>query len=169
MRNVFIVVGIGVIAIMIWAVASTYGTSLLSTQAVPVPISTGAVPVSFTELAHGMHSTVSARSNYLITSHSELLALWAIIDAPGQTPAVDFTQNDVIAVFAGNEPAAGYGIKVSQVEDSQSRVVTVLLTKPGVSCLSPHAAVSPYQVIELPKTTLALTHQDQENTVSCLQ
>ncbi|NNM84005.1 protease complex subunit PrcB family protein [Candidatus Parcubacteria bacterium] len=169
MRNIFVVVGIGVIAIVIWMVASTYGAGPLSTQTPSTPSSVAAVPVPFTELAHGMHSTVTARTNYLITSPSELLALWAMIDAPNQPPEVDFTRNDVIAVFAGNEPTAGYDIKVSQVKDSQSRMVTVLLTKPGANCLSPHAVTSPYQVIELSKTALSLAHQDQEDIVSCLQ
>ncbi len=169
MRNIFVVVGIGVAAIAIWMVASTFGAGPLSIQTLSTQNQTTATLVPFTELAHGMHSTVTTRTNYLITSPSELLALWAIIDAPNQPPTVDFARNDVIAVFAGDEPTAGYDIKVSQVKDSQSRMVTVLLTKPGANCLSPHTATSPYQVIELSKTALSLAHQDQEDIVGCLQ
>ena len=165
MRNAFIVSAI--IALLIEVAVLTYGPNGTLTQTSPANLA-GTGPVPFTELAHGTLSTVSTRANYLITSSAELLALWAIIDAPGQTPTVDFTKNNVIAVFAGNEPAAGYSIKVSQIEDAQSRMVTVSLTKPGGSCLPAQPATSPYQVIELPKTTLPLAHEDTTVTTSCL-
>jgi hypothetical protein len=165
MRNILAGVGIAAIAV---------GIALFSQEpsTMPTPASGGsseAVSVPFEEIAHGMHSTVSKRVSYLVTSDTGLLALWAVIDAPGQTPKVDFSKNSVIAVFSGNQPTAGYDIKVSHIEDTQSRMVTVQLIKPGSSCILTHSVTSPYQIIKVSNTELTLGHQDQPDTISCLQ
>ena len=170
MRNVFIIFGIAVVSVVIGVAVfvRSYGAIPAAIQ----PASTTAAPstpVLFTELAHGTNSTVATRANYIIKSSAELTQLWKMIDARGQSPTIDFTENAVVAVFAGKEPTAGYSIDVSQVADSGVRKVMVTLTKPGFSCLLAETTTSPYQVIELPKTTLPLTHEDQTITASCLQ
>jgi hypothetical protein len=132
-------------------------------------VSVEGTPVSFRELARGSRSEVSERTNYLITSTDQLRALWRIIDAPGQTPTIDFTKSDVVAVFTGDQPTVGYEIQVAAVADAQSRMVVVAVTRPGASCLVGEAVTNPYQVIELPKTTLPLGHKDEQRVNSCLQ
>ena len=120
--------------------------------------SVAAVP--FTEIAHGSHATVLARTNYLIVSSTELGKLWKMVDAKGKVPAIDFNTKSVIAVFAGSKPTGGYAITVSKVEDARTRKVTILVTKPGSNCVLAQSVAAPYQLIEVSKTSLALTHKD---------
>jgi hypothetical protein len=165
MRNILLGVSVAAIAVGI-AVFSHPDTNPVQT---PTTDTIEVASIPFREIAHGSHSAVSRRVSYLITSPTGLLALWKMIDAEGQPPEVDFTYENVIAVFTGNVPTAGYDIKVSKIEDTQSRMVTVLITKPGASCLLADSVTNPYQIIALSKTALAVGHEDQEKTISCLQ
>ena len=170
MRDTLIVIGLALVAIVIGVFMFLYGQGTFSsTPPAAVSYTPPAVTVPFTQLAQGEHSTVSTRANYLITSKSELADLWAMVDARGQVPAVDFTTNSVIAVFAGKEPTAGYTIAVSKIQDASTREVIVTLSAPGGSCVLAQKATAPYQIIELPKTSLNLTHQDLLTTTSCLK
>jgi len=173
MRDIATTIAVGIVAVTIGVFVFSYvdGPIALITRDAPgaTPVSPHLGPVVFTQIAHGAHSSVTRRTNYIVTSSSELTELWKMIEVEGQPPAIDFATHEVIAVFAGKEPTAGYDIKVSQVEDSASRKVTVLLTKPGGSCLLAQSVTNPYQVIVVPKTALDLTHEDLLTTVGCLQ
>ncbi len=173
MRDTLIIIGLALVAVIAGSFIFLYGRGSLSsasssavTYGAPATL---AATVPFTELAQGVRSTVSVRANYLITSQAQLVKLWKMIDARGQAPVIDFAKNDVIAVFAGKEPTAGYAVAVSKIEDTNTREVTVALTSPGGNCVLAQSVTEPYQVIELPKTVLALTHVDQEITASCLR
>lgn len=153
MRTVFIIISVGILAAAVWLFVANYHGSAGS--------------ISFTELAQGEQSSVSQRANYLITSQSELASLWNLIKAPSSNiPIIDFTKNNVIAVFSGIEPYAGAAIAVSRIEDSSTkRIVEVSITKPD--CAAAQATTSPYQVVEVGKTPLTLTHVDQVRTITC--
>jgi hypothetical protein len=163
--------GAAVVAIGIGVVVFLYGgenfsnTSPSTTNTAQLAV----VAISFTKLAQGVKSTVSTRTNYLITSASELEKLWQMVDARGKTPVIDFTKNYVAAVFAGKVPTTGYAIAVSKVEDTNVRIVTVTLTKPESGCIEGQLITSPYALIELPKTSLQFTHEDQTATTNCSQ
>ena len=154
---------------LLWASSFVYHAYFVPKEVVPGFDLSGATEVPFREIAHGTQSEVSRRANYLITSIDQLHALWKMIDAPGQTPTIDFDKNDVIAVFSGSKSTSGYAIDVSAVGDAESRMVVVSLTEPGASCFVGEEVTSPYQVIELSKTALPLSHQDKQVTASCLQ
>jgi len=152
-RNHVLVYGAGIVAIVIGVLAFFYSNgnaSNISSSAVSEvrPI---AVIVPFTELASGVQSNITIRTNYLITSTDELNKLWKMIDAKGNPPAVDFNTNFVIAVFAGDYSA----IDVSVITDTDKRTVTILLGG------SRSSTTTPYELISLPKTTLAFTHKDE--------
>ena len=166
--SILIVIGILLVATIFIAFRSSKSPLTTSTPGVPSASTGEAIEVSFRELAHGSQSTVSRRANYIIMSPTELSALWKMIDAGGEAPTVDFSANEVVAVFAGDKPTAGYDIEVIKVEDAGTRLVNVVLTKPGGSCLLAEVQTNPYQIIEVPKTALTLTHEDQTTTPSCL-
>ncbi|MDE2021827.1 MAG: protease complex subunit PrcB family protein [Patescibacteria group bacterium] len=173
MRNILAIVGLIVAAVVIGTFVFLYGGNTFPNRSSLAPAYNNNPPdkttVPFTELAHGAHSSISVRANYLITSAGQLSELWKMIDAGGQTPDVDFATQSVIALFAGQKPTAGYTIAVSKVEDAATRDVTITLTSPGGSCLLAQSLTAPYQVVELPKTSLAFTHKDLATTLSCLQ
>ncbi|HVY55286.1 MAG TPA: protease complex subunit PrcB family protein [Thermodesulfobacteriota bacterium] len=121
-------------------------------------------------LVAGAQSSVTDRVNYLITSSAEFGELWSLIQATGTMPAVDFSTHSVLAVFAGQEPTAGYAIGVSKVEDtSDGRKVTIALSKPGSDCVTAAVITTPFELVSVPKTTLPLSHEDAVATTSCTQ
>ena len=125
------------------------------------------VIVPFTALAEGSRSKVDSRVNYLITTQEELAELWKFLEEPPPVPKVDFTKKVVAAVFAGKAPTSGYDINVVEVQDADKRVVKIELIKPDESCILAQSLTAPYQVIELPKTSLPFTHADVWTTKSC--
>lgn len=126
-----------------------------------------AVIVSFEALAEGPRSKVESRVNYLITTQEELVELWNFLEEPPPVPIVDFNKKVVAAVFAGEVPTSGYDINVVEVQDADKRVVKIELIKPDESCILAQSVTAPYQVIELPKTTLPFTHSDTWTTKVC--
>jgi len=163
--------GVAVVAIIIGGFVFVYGGQNFS--GTPFSEATGNVPVAiavpFTELAHGTQSDVSTRTNYLITSMSELDKLWEMVNATSTPPTVDFSSNYVAAVFAGQRMTGGYAIAVSKVADTQNRLVTITITSPDSSCMVTQSTTAPYQIVEIPKTSLPFTHEDQTSTTSCSQ
>ena len=174
MRDTLIVIALTLVAIAIGAGLYFYGWGSLITVPPIFSSSTSqnsvqGTDVPFTVLATGSNAAVQERKNYLISSTPELRELWKLLNAPGDPPAVDFTQSSVLAIFAGQEPTAGYSIAVSKVADAASRLVVISLTRPGGSCILAQMVTTPYEVISLPKTTLPLTHEELTTTASCLE
>ena len=126
-----------------------------------------AVIVPFTALAEGSRSKVESRVNYLIETQEELVELWKFLEEPPPVPKVDFTKKVVAAVFAGKVPTSGYDIAVIEVQDADKRIVKIELIKPDESCILAQSLTAPYQVIELPKTSLPFTHADVWTTKTC--
>ena len=172
MRNHIIVGGAIVAAIIIGVFVflfsdKTFSNASPSAVAESNPITPVEVP--FTEIAHGTKSTVTTRANYLITSTSELEKLWTMIDAKGNSPTIDFTKNTVAAVFAGEKQTVGYTIAVSNIEDTNVRTVTVLISSPDDTCSEKSSVTAPYEIISLSATALPLAHEDSAATTSCSQ
>lgn len=162
MRNHIIVGGAIVVAIIVGVLAFLYSNKNVSnaSPSAATENTQAAVAVPFTEIAEGTRSTVSTRANYLITSADQLTKLWAMIDATGTPPTIDFKNNSIIAVFAGNESVAGSAIAVTKIEDTNARTVSVTITEPSGACALKQKTAAPYEIISLPATTLPLTHQD---------
>lgn len=152
MRNRIIVGGVVGVVIVVGVLISFYGSSISNDQ------SSTAISVPFTKLAQGTQSTVSTRTNYLITSTSELEKLWKLIDAKGSPPAIDFTKNSVAAIFAGT---------IAKVEDTNVRTVMVALATPDGRCLPKNATTTPYEIVTVPVTSLPLAHTDISIPVVC--
>ncbi len=127
----------------------------------------GVATVPFTTLAQGTDSTVASRTNYLITTQSQLAELWTFLKQPPPVPTVDFSSKVVAAIFAGELPTTGYSIAVAAVEDAGKRIVKVDIEKPDQSCVLAQSTTAPYQVVELPKTSLPFTHDDIWTTKVC--
>ena len=167
MRKMLISGGIAIGIAAIGTLFFLYSDGLISSSAANES-RPATVAVPFTELARGSKSTVTTRTNYLITSASELDKLWEMIDAKGQPPVIDFTKNAVAAVFAGKDLSVSDTITISKIEDTEVRMVTVALVKPESAC-APKISTTPYQVVSLPKTLLAFAHEDVVTIAPCMR
>lgn len=124
-----------------------------------------AVIVPFTEIARGSSSAISTRVNYHLTSSEQLHDLWETVGATGTPPVVDFKTHSVLAIFAGTEPSSA--IAIAKIEDTDTRVVSIVVAKPDAACATKKSATSPYEMVAVPSTTLPLTHKDILATTSC--
>ncbi|HRH24413.1 MAG TPA: protease complex subunit PrcB family protein [Candidatus Paceibacterota bacterium] len=125
---------------------------------------------AFTILDEGMYSgEVTERKNYRIKSQEELEALWLLVHGTGAPTNVDFARSEVIAVFDGTHATGGYGISIASVADvaGSPRVITILHTEPGTSCLTTDAISSPYQIAIVSKSAAPLTREEETIVTEC--
>jgi len=169
MRNHIIVGGAGVVAVIIGILVFLHGGGSVpnTSSSATTKNQLAAVIVPFTKLIQGVQSSVDTRTNYLITSTKQLSELWKMIDAREQMPSVDFTKDVIVAVFAGQKPTGGYAITVSNIEDTDVRTVSVMLSLPDGNCSERRAATAPYELVAVPSTSLAFAHKDQATTTPC--
>ncbi len=169
MRDTLVLVALALLAAVVGVLLYySHGSQAASPAAADTSAGASVTEVPFTVLASGNQANVTARANYRITSTSQLGQLWDMISASAPVPSVDFATNDVVAVFAGNEPTAGYQIAVAHVQDGAERMVIVNVTSPDATCVLAQTKTQPFQVIELPKTELPMAHTDIATTTSCL-
>jgi hypothetical protein len=167
MKNMAGIVGVALLAIAIGTGIFFFSRNAAPTSAPIENVQPTAVEVPFTELARGAQSTIERRVNYVITSPEQFRDLWELVGATERIPDIDFSKSAVAVVFAGMKPTGGYGIAVSKVEDASARKLVVTLTQPDSSCVVTQVITAPYQIIELPNTSLQLTHEDILTTVDC--
>jgi hypothetical protein len=76
---------------------------------------------------------------------------------PPPPPAVDFTTQNVIAVYAGWRSSSGYSIAVTDIRLSVStHEVDTLETQPGSGCAVLWVITQPYQFVTVPKVQGAI-------------
>jgi len=72
----------------------------------------------------------------------------------GDRPDVDFTQNVVVAVAAGQRPTGGYEIAVERVARANGELtVEVVETTPGPNCVTAGSLTQPVDVVVIPEVT----------------
>lgn len=172
MKDVLIIFGLCLIAIALgaWLLFAHPKTEERSTP--PVAEAAASIPVTATSLYSGTNaSTVKERKNYRVTDVDGFAKLWKLTgNAASKMPAVDFSKNHVIGVFAGTESTGGFSIAVTSVVDSATeRTVFVTITKPGKNCMVTESVTSPYALVTVPVSMLPLAHEDAVETKDCAQ
>ena len=169
MRNIFTTIGAILLIVGVALVFFFFQDSALEsdTSVTQTGSASAAVAVPFERIANGVRSTVKERVNYAISSSGQMTELWTLLDKSGVPPTIDFNKQMVIAVFAGEKPAVGYGISVSKVTDADKRLVTVTLQNPEGTCAPKSSNTAPYEIIVVPIAPLPLAHQDTSATVAC--
>lgn len=126
--------------------------------------------IPFRLLKEGTDATaMTDRANYVIRNGSELNQLWGYIGAtPGTAPNIDFTEEEVLAVFDGTHSTGGFRIQVTGVTNiDRTRSVQVTRVSPGANCITPSVITGPYQIIVVPKSDLPLAHIDTSVVENC--
>ncbi|MEA2701825.1 MAG: hypothetical protein QOE22_534 [Candidatus Parcubacteria bacterium] len=126
---------------------------------------------SFWVLAEGQDAGgVDRRTNFRIMTDDEFRALWSLVYGTGgpAVPAVDFSKDEVIAVFDGSHSSGGYRVEVTGVTDAEGkRTVSILREMPGEDCTVTAGITSPFQIVRVPKTSLPLAKEEQSRTRRC--
>ncbi len=98
--------------------------------------------------------------------------LWSrhqsIVTPQPDVPAVDFSQEMVIAVVDRQESSGGFGIEITGIEEVEGRlVVRVSKTIPGPDCIVTAVIAQPFHVVRMAKSDLEPELLISEETYSC--
>lgn len=111
--------------------------------------------ISFTILHQGAHGGRDTASEEIITNQEELKALYREFNNI-IAPDIDFTQNNVVALFMGTKRSGGYSITVEKIAynigDKRKAYVLAKTKKPGKGQVVTLALTSPYCIVAIPKT-----------------
>jgi hypothetical protein len=174
MRNFLLVVGIVVIAVALAALLFFFGPKTLQSDIQDALLSGqigASKPPAYVLLEAGTDAiSISERTNYRISKVSDLDALWPLVygerDAP-PIPNVDFSKYEVLAIFDGTHSTGGYDVKVTGITDANPvRTVVIDHITPGPNC-DTQGASSPFEIIQVPKTTFSLSHEDVTSASVC--
>lgn len=118
--------------------------------------------VNFTTIAQGAYSGYQTASQMVIDNQEDWEYIWQQhtegTEPPPAIPQVDFTNNQVIAVFAGEKPSGGYsvGILTVKIRDSQgenlpSLIIKIKYNRPQTEDLVTDELTQPYHIIKIPQ------------------
>lgn len=173
MRDIIIIAGVLLLALAIGLVLFFYVPPNPSAPQSSADSSYSALgassPVPFAVLGHGANAPDSfGKVNYRITNANQLSALWSMVYGDNvPPPSVDFSSQEVLAVFDGSHATGGYTIAVASVADTDSRTVTVEHGTAGSGCMTTAAESSPFEIVSMAKTVLPIVHEDTAVTASC--
>ncbi|CAL1166441.1 unnamed protein product [Cladocopium goreaui] len=124
------------------------------------------MPVGFGTLLAGTHSGIDESIKKVIESKADLADLWtrhfSICSSSDPLPEINFEEEVVVCVFAGEQGSGGYSISVKSIEDTDERKIGVEFTCPGATAITTCALTQPHHVIRMPKTSLPVSFVDIE-------
>lgn len=118
--------------------------------------------VNFRTIAQGASSAYQTASQMVIDNPEEWADVWqqhadGIIPHP-PVPKVDFTDNQVVAVFMGEKRTSGYSVEILTVETNSSQeddltelVITVAYRQPQLGDIVLEVITYPYHIITIPQ------------------
>ena len=137
-------------------------------HAVPLPL----IRFRTDSIAFEFYSGIGQAQNFVIRDAAAWNDLWQRIYA-GQTPtpplpAVDFTQEMVVAAAMGGRPTGGYDIVLTEAtQNSNGIVIAVRASSPGAHCFVTQAFTQPVDVARLAKSDASVQFEVTQQTVDC--
>ena len=108
--------------------------------------------INLTTIAQGTDSNYPTASQRVITSTAAWVNLWQQHSSK-PVPEVDFTQEQVVAVFAGKKPTASYSVNITRVENSNSNLVITVEYHHSEDIVT-LPITHPYHIIKSPRITV---------------
>ena len=108
----------------------------------------------------GAHSGISEELTRVVDSASAWRELWirhqSHVDRVPPLPEVDFAKNQVLAIFAGQEPTGGYRIQILGLTETPwdgkpARVVKYRIQAPGTNALTTQVITQPFLFKVVPR------------------
>lgn len=109
--------------------------------------------INLTTIAQGTDSNYPTASQRVVTSTAAWVNLWRQHSSE-TVPGVDFTKEQVVAVFAGKKPTASYSVNITRVENSDSNLVITVEYHHSEDIVT-LPFTHPYHIIRFPRITVA--------------
>lgn len=118
--------------------------------------------VNFRTIVQGAHSGYQTANHMVIDNPEEWADVWqqhaSDIIPPPPIPEVDFTDDQVVAVFMGEKRTGGYSVEIltvetnsSEVDDLTSLVIQVEYRQPQLGDIVQEVITHPYHIITIPQ------------------
>ncbi|MFA5859120.1 MAG: protease complex subunit PrcB family protein [Elusimicrobiota bacterium] len=103
-----------------------------------------------------VYSGVKEQKSGIINDYKDWDVLWKThvsgTSLPAAVPNIDFKTSTVVAVFMGEKPTSGYGIRISSIEESDKKIYLELeQTLPEAGAAVKPGAIQPYHIVVIGK------------------
>lgn len=128
--------------------------------------------IPFEVIHGGTYSAISEAKQVVITNNDDYQKLmsevYANLDQMPRIPEVDFTKNDVAAVFMGARSNGGYMINFDKIVKRTNDVTCYIYeTYPGKNCVTTDAVTQPYEIVKIPKMNKKIKFIIKQRTKDC--
>ena len=128
--------------------------------------------IPFEVIHGGTYSAVSGAKQVVVSNNEDYQKLmsevYANLDQMPRIPEVDFTKNDVAAVFMGTKSNGGFMINFDKVIKRTNDVTcSVYETLPGKNCVTTDVVTQPYEIIKIPKMNKKINFIIKQRTKDC--
>jgi len=101
----------------------------------------------------GPSSGIDEPRQAIARSADEWEKLWTEHAGNRERPAVDFSREMVVALFAGTRPTAGYGVEIVGVRaDGDTTIVEYRESAPPRDAITAQVMTSPFVMVAIPKS-----------------
>jgi len=100
----------------------------------------------------GTQSGIEEARTVVVRTADEWQKLWRAHAAGKPVPAVDFSQEMVVGVFAGQRPTAGYSVEIVGIRDENGGLVVDYRSgSPTRDAITAQVLTAPYDLVAVPK------------------
>jgi len=122
-------------------------------------------PPAVRQLDRGDQTFIEEPRQAVARSDAEWRALWQRHAPDRDRPAVDFSQEMVVALFMGTRNTGGYSIQVvSAGEEGGAFVVRYRERSPGRDSITAQVITMPYQIVAVPRSDLVVGFERVETS-----
>jgi len=115
----------------------------------------GASPAQVQILSRASQGGLAQPQTMIIQDRAQMDQVLMRLRLGHRDPAakLDFSRQQVVAVFMGQKPSAGYKVEVARVEDRGDKLVVVVNRyRPGPDCMTLSVLTYPYVLAAIPRT-----------------
>jgi len=106
---------------------------------------------SIRTIDQGTQSGIDDAQTVVVRSADEWSRLWRAHAADKPAPAVNFTKEMVVGVFAGSRPTAGYSVQIVGTREQQDGlVVEYRVGSPARDMMTAQVITTPYHLVAIP-------------------
>ena len=129
--------------------------------------------LEFDTIEKGFFSGITEKKNLVIRTQDQRAKLWnkhtSIRIPPPEAPAIDFTENMILAVFMGQKPSGGFAVEITRVEKCKNGLVIFFSeVEPPLDAVVTAVLTQPYHIIKIEKSNLLVKFKKSEEEKGCL-